>query len=345
VIVALEFSGVSHRYGARLALANVSFAVGKGELVCLVGPSGCGKTTALRVAAGLEAPFAGTVSLDGRVVSGPGIHVAPERRRVGYMSQDLALFPHLDVQANVEFGLDDRPAAGRSSRAREMLAKVGMADYADAWPHKISGGQQQRVALARALAPEPKVMLLDEPFSSLDRRLRDSIWEESISILRETGVATLMVTHDPEEAMAMADRIAVMRDGRIVQTGTQEELYDRPKDAYVARLFGEVNAFPGTVRGGAVATALGPIAAPGIAEGAQVEVLVRPEALRAVADTAGGARVVEAKRLGSALALRLALDGLAPLNARLPRGAAPAEGTIMALTLDTAGVFVFPAGG
>jgi iron(III) transport system ATP-binding protein len=342
VTIALKFSGVSHRYGHRLALDDVSFAVETGEVVCLVGPSGCGKTTALRVAAGLERPFAGTVSLVGRVVSGPGVHVAPERRRVGYMSQDLALFPHLDVLANVEFGLDRLAPTERGARARAMLAKVGMADYADIWPHKISGGQQQRVALARALAPEPKVMLLDEPFSSLDRRLRDQIWTESISILRETGVATLMVTHDPEEAMAMADRIAVMRDGRLVQTGTQEELYDRPKDGYVARLFGEVNAIAGTVQGGAVATPLGRVPAPGLADGTRVEVLVRPEALRPLADGGGELRVVEARRLGAALALRLAVDGIAPVCARMPRGPLPELGTKMAVSLDKDGVFVFP---
>jgi iron(III) transport system ATP-binding protein len=187
-------------------------------------------------------------------------------------------------------------------------------------------------------------MLLDEPFSSLDRRLRDRIWEEAISILRESGVATLMVTHDPEEAMAMADRIAVMRDGRLIQSGSQEELYDRPKDGYVARLLGSVNALTGTVKGGAVATALGPVAAPGLADGTPGEGLIRPEALRPVVNGAGHAFVTEARRLGASLALKLRLNGVA-LEARLPRGPLLAEGTSVAIDVDPSGVFVFPAEG
>ena len=200
----LVLDTLSHSYGDTVVVPEVSLTVAPGELLCLLGPSGCGKTTTLRIAAGLEEVRQGRVTLDGRLVSGDGVHIPPEHRHVGFLFQDYALFPHLNVCGNVEFGLDGLTRPARRQRALDMLAQVGMADYAGAWPHQLSGGQQQRVGLARALAPQPGLMLLDEPFSGLDKRLRDQIRDETQRVLKANGVATLMVTHDPEEAMFMA---------------------------------------------------------------------------------------------------------------------------------------------
>jgi iron(III) transport system ATP-binding protein len=286
-------------------LCGVDLAVARDEVVCLVGPSGCGKTTLLRIAAGVEPLQAGCVRIDERVVAGAEIDVPPERRGVGMVFQDYALFPHLNVLDNVAFGLIGFAPAACRARAMEALAQVGMADFAKRFPHNLSGGQQQRVGLARALAPRPHLLLLDEPFSGLDTQLRMQLRDETLHMLRDSGVATVMVTHDPAEAMYMADRIAVMKAGRIVQVGPPEDLYNRPADEFVASLFGHVNRFAGTVGDGAVRTVFGPVAAPGIAAGTAVQVLIRPEALRLAPDDEGAAPpgalsadIVECRYLG-----------------------------------------------
>ncbi|CAA7614134.1 ABC transporter ATP-binding protein [Magnetospirillum sp. UT-4] len=344
----LELETIRHAYGDHRAVDDVSLAVGPGELVCLLGPSGCGKTTTLRIAAGLENPTGGRVILDGAVVAGAGVLVPPERRNVGFLFQDYALFPHLDVAANVEFGLTALPRAERRRRAMEMLEQVGMAAFAGAWPHQLSGGQQQRVALARALAPGPRLMLLDEPFSGLDKRLRDRIRDDTLHLLKASHVSTLMVTHDPEEAMFMADRIAVMRKGRIMQLGTPAELYGRPADPFVASFFGEVNVVEAQALSGRVTTPLGPWPCPGLADGEAAEVLVRPEGITLAEDAAGPGQVLAARLLGRSSLVHLRLDwpGHAPvhLHVRLSGRPPPPEGTRVALTIDPAQVFVFPAG-
>ncbi|MDO8605500.1 MAG: ABC transporter ATP-binding protein [Phaeospirillum sp.] len=343
----LVLDSIGHDYDGVPVVKGVSLRIRPGELVCLLGPSGCGKTTTLRVAAGLEAPRLGRVILNGKVVSGDGIHLPPEERHVGFLFQDYALFPHLDVMANVAFGLSGKPRAEREQRARQMLAQVGMSGYVDAWPHQLSGGQQQRVALARALAPSPSLMLLDEPFSGLDKRLRDQVRDETLHVLKSTRVSTLMVTHDPEEAMFMADRIAVMRGGEIVQLAPPDELYNHPRDAFVASFFGEVNLMAGVVRGGAVATPLGRFAAPGLTEGIVAEVLARPEALTLTASAQGHATVLTARRLGRSSLVHLRLEmpemAICHLHARLGGGAAPAEGERVEIAVDSSQVFVFPA--
>lgn len=343
----LVLENLSHFYDGKAVVDDVSLRLAPGELVCLLGPSGCGKTTTLRIAAGLEAVRHGRVRLNGRLVSGDGVHVPPEARQVGFLFQDYALFPHLDVRANVEFGLDALPRPERKRRALDMLAQVGMADYAGAWPHQLSGGQQQRVGLARALAPQPGLMLLDEPFSGLDKRLRDQIRDETLHVLKASRVATLMVTHDPEEAMFMADRIAVMRAGRIVQLDSPAVLYSAPADPFVASFFGEVNVLAATVRDGAVDTPLGRFAAANLPEGAAAELVIRPEAVivRAAAD--GIATVRTARLLGRSWLLHLTVEapGLPPchLHCRGTGPAMPEEGRRVALTLDRAQVFVFAA--
>jgi iron(III) transport system ATP-binding protein len=345
----LIIESVGHHYGGKEVVRDVSLAVGPGELVCLLGPSGCGKTTTLRIAAGLEAPRRGRVLLGGRLVSGDGAHVPPEHRHVGFLFQDYALFPHLNVRGNVAFGLDRLTRAERASRVGAVLEQVGMEAYAEAWPHQLSGGQQQRVALARALAPHPRLMLLDEPFSGLDKRLRDQVRDETLHVLKASGVATLMVTHDPEEAMFMADRIAVMRDGRIVQMGAPAELYAHPADAFVASTFGEINVLDAMVTGGTVETAAGTFPAPRLAEGQAAGLLIRPEGVSLVPAADGEAAVLVSHHLGRSCLVHLRVErpGLAPahLHARLPGTLCPAEGTRVRLSVDPAQAFVFPAGG
>ena len=257
---ALTLEQVSHAYGTVEAVRDVSLTLAPGELVCLLGPSGCGKTTVLRLTAGLEELQKGRVLIDGRVVADGRRQEAPEARNVGLMFQDYALFPHLSAADNVEFGLRRLAGAERRARAREALAQVGMGGQAEAFPHTLSGGQQQRVALARALAPEPHIMLLDEPFSGLDVRLRNQIRDDALHVLKSSGAATLMVTHDPEEAMFMADRVALMRERQnwFKPGPTRRSLSSRRADAFVAGFFGEINRLEGMRReGGKVATPLG----------------------------------------------------------------------------------------
>jgi len=227
----LDLSGVTKRYASETAVEDVSLSVREGELLTLLGPSGCGKTTTLRLMAGLERPSGGTIEVDDRRVAGPDAFVKPEERGIGLVFQEFALFPHLTVAENVGFGLADRPDEERAERVAEMLDLVGLADYADRPPSDLSGGQRQRVALARSLAPEPDVLLLDEPFSNLDVRLRVEMREEVHRILREAGVTAVSVTHDQEEALSISDRVAVMNDGRVEQVGSPEEVFHTPATA------------------------------------------------------------------------------------------------------------------
>ena len=345
---ALEFDEVRHAYGDLVAIDAFDLKVYAGEVVCLLGPSGCGKTTALRVAAGLERLQAGRVRVGGRIVAENGFDVPPEQRGMGLVFQDFALFPHLTVAENIAFGLDRVSAAKRTERARAALEQVGMSELGERFPHKLSGGQQQRVALARALAPPPPVILLDEPFSGLDARLRDQIRDETLHILKNSGTATLMVTHDAEEAMFMADRIAVMRAGRIAQDDVPESLYCDPHSAFVAEFFGEVNRLNGIVQGGLIDTPLGSIEAPEMADGVSAEVLIRPEALRLSRPNAGdipGARVIAARMLGRSSLVHLCLCRLAGeelhMHSRMPGRFLPKEDELLSVELDRSQTFVF----
>ena len=272
--------GVHHAYGAVAVLDDISLTVPAGELVCLLGPSGCGKTTLLRIAAGLERLQAGSVIIDEDMVAGPDRQQPPEQRQIGFMFQDYALFPHLTVFDNVTFGLFRLDPATARARAGEVLEQVGMSQHGDKHPHLLSGGQQQRVALARALAPKPRLVLLDEPFAGLDTNMRSRVRQQTLSVLKQTNVATLMVTHDPREAMFMADRIKVMGEGgQILQSGPPEEIYNNPGEEYVARMFGPMNMIEGVARGGKVATSFGDLPAGPVANGGGVRVLIRLEGL------------------------------------------------------------------
>jgi iron(III) transport system ATP-binding protein len=364
---ALRMCHISHHYPGTGqesnepgAVDDVSLDVAANEVVCLLGPSGCGKTTLLRIAAGLERLQAGQVYVHGRAVADPdaGVWVPPERRQVGLVFQDSALFPHLSVLDNVAFGLDRLRPAERIQRANALLEQLHIGGYAGAYPHQLSGGQQQRVALARALAPAPSLMLLDEPFASLDAGLRAQVRDDMLHVLKSSGAGTILVTHDPEEALFMADRIALMRRGRVIQVGQPDELYCRPVSPFVARFFGQVNEIPGVVSGETVATPLGPVAAAGYEEGRQVKVLLRPEAVRVVravseaqpaAGSAGLTRghVVAARLLGRYSVIHLnVLDGQGQelhLHAHAQGVYLPAPGQVLELALDASQVFVFPA--
>ncbi|MBP2303115.1 ABC transporter ATP-binding protein [Azospirillum picis] len=342
-------SGITHRYGRLTAVDGVSLSVAPREVVCVVGPSGCGKSTLLRLVSGLEAVQAGTITVDGAVLGSPDRSLPPERRPVGMMFQDFALFPHLTVAGNIAFGQADRPRAERNRRVAELLETMALSRYADAYPHTLSGGQQQRVALARAMARDPKVLLLDEPFSALDEQLRRSVREEVVRIIRASGIATIVVTHDPEEAMEMGDRVVVMQAGRVVQADTPVTLYKQPANSFVARLFGEVNRFEALVQDGQIVTPLGRITAPGLPGGTRVEVACRVEDLELAAPgvrpDAVPVRVRHASFLGSAT--RVCLDvpgGGTEIHARLPGHVDVQPGQELAAAMAVERVMVFPAG-
>jgi iron(III) transport system ATP-binding protein len=341
--VSCGFENIWQRFGNVTALAGVNLTIDAGEVVCLLGQSGCGKSTLLRVAAGVERPSAGRVLLDGREVAGPERFVDPERRGVGLMFQDYALFPHLSVLDNVCYGIRGLAAADTRASALRALDRVGLAGMADAFPHMLSGGEQQRVALARAVAPRPGVLLMDEPFSNLDRRLKDAVREETVAVIRETGATSVIVTHDPEDAMRIADRIVLMRHGQIVQTGPGEELYMRPASLFVARFFSDFNEISVMVRGGSIETPFGRIATPDIADGQRAVICIRPQAvvLRAAGFCLPG-RVVSRRFLGEVDVLQVAVQGFdRPLTIRAPEHKPFAEGADVGVDIKREEVLVF----
>ncbi len=316
--MAVRLEGVSRSFGLTHAVRDVTLRVKQGELFAILGPSGSGKTTLLRLLAGFERPDAGEVSVGGALVAGAGTFVPPERRRIGMVFQDYALFPHLSVARNVAFGLPRRERSG--PRVRTALELVGLQHKAERFTNELSGGERQRVALARALAPEPEVVLLDEPFSSLDATLRAGLRREVELILRDAGATALLVTHDQEEALSLADRLAVMRDGRIVQVGAPEEIYARPVDRWAAQFVGEVNVVSGMAGAGRVQTELGTFDVPGgtgDAHGA-VHVAVRPEQLELEDGERGNAEVTEREFRGHDVLYRLRHEAGRTVLVQLP---------------------------
>jgi iron(III) transport system ATP-binding protein len=340
----LTYRGVTHRYGATPAVSDFSLDIAPGEIVSLVGPSGCGKTTLLRLAAGVERPSAGSILINEREVAG-GSFEPPERRGVGLMFQDFALFPHLSNLANVMFGLKSMPNAEAEREARAALDRVGLAKYADLYPHMLSGGEQQRVALARAVAPRPSVLLMDEPFSGLDRRLRDQVREEILHVLRESHVTCVIVTHDAEEAMLLADRIALMRAGRLVQEGEPRALYREPVDLFAARLFSELNEIPAVVHDGVAESAAGRFPAPNLAEGSGAVVAIRPQGISLRPTGTGLAGRLESRRfLGEVEQITLTVNGIAePLMARVRERVYLPPRSEVGVAIDPAEVLVFAA--
>lgn len=341
----LTFEDISRSFGAVDALSKVTLDIEPGEVVCLLGPSGCGKTTLLRIAAGIEQPNSGRVLLDGNELVGPAQYVPPERRNIGLMFQDFALFPHLNILQNVAFGLRGLPKSEIDRTAQAALARVGLAHYADEYPHILSGGEQQRVALARAVAPRPGVLLMDEPFSGLDVNLRESMQNETLAVLRETRATSIIVTHDPEEAMRMANRIAVMDRGRLIQVGTAEELYRHPNQLFVARFFSDVNEIRCKVADGLVQTPLTDEPISTKIDADAVIMCVRERGVRILPEGKGHAgRVINVSFLGDAALVELAVQGLEQhVMARLDESAAPGIGDNVGVSVSTSAVLVFPA--
>jgi iron(III) transport system ATP-binding protein len=348
-IPALRCRGLRKAFDATVVVDGLDLEARPGELVALLGPSGCGKTTTLRLIAGFEQPEAGTIEIGGRLVAdaSPASYRCdpPERRRVGMVFQDYALFPHLSVGRNVAFGLPRGNAGERDRRVAAALEAVGLSGLGQRMPDQLSGGQQQRVALARALAPSPDLILLDEPFSNLDAELRAAVREEVRDILRAAGATAVLVTHDQEEALSLADRVAVMANGHVVQAGSPEELYHRPATRWVAGFIGDAQFLPGEASGRRVATDLGDLPVNGQAQG-PVEVMLRPEAIR-LAPTppgaAGNATVLSRAFFGHDQLFSIRLDTGRVLRARLgPYGGIRAGDRVVAGVRGA--VLVFPPG-
>ncbi|MFS4582737.1 ABC transporter ATP-binding protein [Phaeobacter sp. C3_T13_0] len=351
----LEIRNLRRFFDGRAVVDDVSLQIQAGQVTCLLGPSGCGKSTTLRMIAGVEMQDSGEIYVDGKLICDTVFRVPPERREIGLMFQDFALFPHLSVADNVAFGLKGSKDEKRA-RVEELLQKVSLAQYIDEFPHQLSGGEQQRVALARALAPKPRIMLMDEPFSGLDNRLRDGIRDETLTLLKEEDAAVLLVTHEPEEAMRMADEIALMRDGKIVQQGAPYNVYTRPVDRAAVGFFSDTNILHAEVNGALAETPFGQFLAPGVPDGTKVDIVFRPQHLRIDFDRNGrgphptlsdgvAARAVvkRARFLGheSLVEFHMDFDG-SVLKATVPNVFLPDPGRVMWLTVRRNRCFVFP---
>lgn len=354
----LEVRNLVRRFDGRTVVDDVSIRIEAGQVTCLLGPSGCGKSTTLRIIAGVDMQDEGTIHVDGRLVCDTVFRVPPERRHIGLMFQDFALFPHLSVAENVAFGLP-RGASDRARRVDMLLERVSLSGFGAKYPHELSGGEQQRVALARALAPKPRILLMDEPFSGLDERLRDGIRDDTLALLKEEGAAVLLVTHEPHEAMRMADEIALMRRGRIVQRGAPYNIYNTPVDREAAAFFSDINILRARVRGALTQTPFGEFLAPGLPDGTEVEIVIRPQHLKIDFDrggrgpnptpadgTAARATVVRARFMGRESLVEFRMDaGGQVLRATVPGVFLPKPGTVMWLMIRRDRCFVFPLRG
>ncbi len=330
----LSATGLIRRLGGRAVVDGVTLALAPGAITALLGSSGAGKSTLLRLFAGLEPADAGEIRLGNDILTRPGWTLPAERRRIGLIFQDFALFPHLTALRNVTFGLAPQMRGEAETIASGWLARLGLSERAQAYPHELSGGEQQRVAIARALAPQPAAILMDEPFSGLDPSLRGPVRDLALDAVRSAGIPALMVTHDPAEAMQSADRIAIMREGRLLQCGPAEEVYLKPASADAAAALGPVNH----VSAMSLPASLIPQKTP---PGAAI--VIRPEGIRL--DTAGPAEArITARRLDGALVrLQLETAGV-PLMALVPRAGAPAPGSIARISLDPDLTFIFHSG-
>ncbi|GHA12335.1 iron ABC transporter ATP-binding protein [Devosia pacifica] len=337
----LTIDAVGKWFGNVKALDAISLNLHKGEIACLVGQSGCGKSTLLRSIAGVEDISAGQILLKGKRVSSAGGTTPPERRNVGLMFQDYALFPHMDVKRNIAFGLKGLNRQDTQRRVAQMIDRIGIVALADRYPHMLSGGEQQRVALARALAPQPDVLLMDEPFSNLDRGLRETVRLETRALLKSLGTTAIIVTHDPEEALAFGDTVILMDAGRVVETGTGEALYRTPQHAYTARFFSRINRFLGVMSDGRLSSPMGTFAAPNDSA-EQMDIYIRPEAIR-FAESGVPAQVLERRLLGEIDEVLLKVRDLAqPVVMRTSLRHALREGDRVHLAIAEEDVLIFP---
>lgn len=329
----IRCAGVSKRFGAIQAVADLDLEVARGGVLVLVGPSGCGKTTALRLIAGFEVPDAGAIEIGGRTVAAPGVFVPPERRRAGMVFQDYALFPHMTVEKNVAYGLTRQQA--RSGRVQEVLSLVGLVELEGRYPHELSGGQQQRVALARALAPNPDVILLDEPFSNLDPDLRAHVRAEVKEILYQARVTAVFVTHDRREAMNMGDLVAVMLDGHIEQVATPDGIYNHPATPYVAQFLGPAAFLPGHVQPGGIATEVGTIRhlLP-LEPGTPLQVLLRPDDVTLQPSPQGMGTIVERELRGGFYRYQVQLPSGTVLQSMMPHTQVLPIGATVAVVVE-----------
>ena len=344
--MALQFNDVSHQYDQDLVLQNVTLEARDGEILCLLGASGSGKTTLLRLAAGLETLQTGSIELNGRVLSSPGRDVPAEQRQIGMVFQDHALFPHLTIAENVAFGLNPRESGKNVQIVARVLSDVGLAGFEDRYPHTLSGGQQQRVALARAMAPEPSVILLDEPFASIDVSRRRQLRGRSRLALKQSGAVTIMVTHDPEEALDMADRIAVMEHGRILQCDEPAALFSHPANALVAGLFGEAQRFPARMKERTACFAFGQVPAPELEAHENVELVLRPQRISiAAASGPSDFHIVDVRFRGSHWLVIVGTNEVpgAALHVHVSDAQGFNAGMPVSLSFDAEGTFVFPA--
>jgi len=312
--VTIRCQELSKKFGKVQAVDSVSLVLHEGHFLALLGPSGCGKTTTLRLLAGFESPDTGEIQIGPQIVSGTGVFIPPEKRSVGMVFQEYALFPHLNVADNVAYGIPK--GVDKKQRVQEALSLVGLAEMTSRMPYELSGGQQQRIALARALAPHPQLILLDEPFSNLDAGLRTQVRAEVRQILRQAKATVIFVTHDQEEALSLADEVAVMIDGRIVQTDTPQKLYRRPINKQVATFLGTANFLPGQARNGHVTCELGQLPTSGLHTG-PVEVMLRPEDLKLTPGDLGPAEIVDREYFGHDQLVRLRLNSGTLLHSRL----------------------------
>ena len=351
----LEIRNLTRLFGGVRVVDDVSLSIKSGQVMCLLGPSGCGKSTTLRMIAGVDMQDSGEIWVDGTLICDGAVTIPAEQRGIGLMFQDFALFPHMNVADNVAFGLKGTQSE-KYARVEELLAKVGLMRLIDAYPHQLSGGEQQRVALARALAPSPKIMLMDEPFSGLDNRLRDGIRDETLALLKEEGTAVLLVTHEPEEAMRMADEIALMRGGKIVQRGAPYNIYNSPADLEAVGFFSDINVIRSVSNGALAETPFGQFLAPGVADGAEVDIVFRPQHVGIDFDrggkgplptardgTAARGVVLRARFMGAESLVEFEMDDQSVIHATVPNVFLPKPGTPLWLTIRRDRCFVFPA--
>jgi len=310
--IALELDELSHAFAGIEVLRGISLSIPEGQITCLLGQSGCGKSTLLRLIAGVEVPQSGRITSSARVLSDHRHFVEPEDRGIGFMFQDYALFPHLDVARNIAFGLGRLPARDRMQRVQDIARHIGITHLLDRYPHALSGGEQQRVALARALAPRPRLLLMDEPFSNLDQGLREKVRAQTVAILRQLHTTAIIVTHDPQEALAVGDRIVLMRQGRIEQCATPFEIYDAPASAYAAEFIGPINRLTGVWQKGHLETPIGRFPATlDLPEGSLALACIRPQAFTLSPDDDGiPARVLSKTFVGESEQIELQVHPL-----------------------------------